>query len=150
MFLISRHFLPDYSILIFTKSWWIFNEQVRGHLNSTTQKVVDISAAIGTDSSVTDIHKMCVSEELKLSGADEELTRDSRGSSVCTLPREAQTRLVLLEHGDYDCRPVSKVLLIPHTGTVVHCWLFIDKTIQYIINIRYAHNHCNSSIAFFR
>ena len=36
----------------------------------------------------------------------------------CVKSRHASTTLYLLEHGTYNGKPVSKVLLVPHTGMV--------------------------------
>lgn len=81
---------------------------VRGHLDPETESVVNVDVAIGVDSGVTDVHKMC-----------------TIASDRCKDARNASTKVVLLEHGYYDDDPVSKVLLIPLTGRThqlrVHC-----------------------------
>lgn len=78
---------------------------VYGHLESKTQTV---EVAVGEDSSVRDIHKMCTSD-----------------SESCINPREAITEITVLETGTYNDQPATKVLLRPHTGRPhqlrVHC-----------------------------
>ncbi|KAL3877404.1 hypothetical protein ACJMK2_035114 [Sinanodonta woodiana] len=78
---------------------------VRGHV-SCLERVVKI--AIGKDSSVMDINKMCTTE-----------------SPHCKAPRMAVTKMVCLEKGVYDNQPVSKILMLPFTGRThqlrVHC-----------------------------
>lgn len=81
---------------------------IRGHLSSDKGQVIDVDVAIGKDSSETDCHRMCSSDNI-----------------ACREPRDARTTIVLLQHGFYGEEPVSKVLLIPHTGRThqlrVHC-----------------------------
>jgi len=77
--------------------------QVYGHMDAGLEGKLRVDVPIGDDSSVTDIHKMCTSV-----------------SSSCSRPRHATTDIFLLEHGYYHDMPASKLLLIPHTGTVCH------------------------------
>ncbi|XP_041362990.1 RNA pseudouridylate synthase domain-containing protein 1-like isoform X2 [Gigantopelta aegis] len=78
---------------------------LHGH---TDKEDMLIDAAVGRDSSVLDFHKMCTANHKE-----------------CSNPRQARTVLVSLEHGFYDGRPASKVLLKPFTGRThqlrVHC-----------------------------
>jgi len=75
--------------------------QVRGHLATKSDGKVQVTLPIGDDSSVSDIHRMCTSD-----------------NSACRRPRDACTDVVLLEHGFYHDEAASKLLLIPHTGTL--------------------------------
>ena len=68
-------------------------------VDTSSAGMIQVSLPIGDDSSVSDVHKMCTSD-----------------SSSCRQPRDACTDVILLEHGYYDDQPVSKLLLIPHTG----------------------------------
>lgn len=81
---------------------------VRGHMAALVDGKVQVSLPIGDDSSVSDVHKMCTSD-----------------NSACRQPRDACTDVILLEHGYYHDEPASKLLLIPHTGRThqlrVHC-----------------------------
>jgi 23S rRNA-/tRNA-specific pseudouridylate synthase len=81
---------------------------VRGLLDPDSQTSLTISLPIGHDSSIVDVHRMCTTDKVS-----------------CVNPRDANTTVVLLEHGSYDGQPVSKVLLVPHTGRThqlrVHC-----------------------------
>ena len=69
---------------------------MHGHTNAEN---VFIDAAVGKDTSVLDIHKMCTANRVE-----------------CSNPRPARTVLVSLEHGYYNGHPASKVLLKPVTG----------------------------------
>jgi len=75
--------------------------QVRGHMAALSDGKVQVTLPIGDDSSVSDVHRMCTSD-----------------SSACTRPRAACTDVILLERGYYHDEPASKLLLIPHTGTL--------------------------------
>lgn len=78
---------------------------VRGYI-PFSEHYLDIS--IGKDSYITDFNKMCVS-----------------GTKGCLNPRSCLTHMIRLEHGTFDSKPASKVLLIPKTGRThqlrVHC-----------------------------
>jgi len=90
--------------------------QARGHLDAGSDGQLRVELAIGDDSSVTDIHKMCTTD-----------------SSSCSLPREACTDIFLLEHGYYDDEPASKLLLIPRTGTVLLLLISSDLRSDYLL-----------------
>uniref|UniRef100_A0A1B6E762 Pseudouridine synthase RsuA/RluA-like domain-containing protein n=1 Tax=Clastoptera arizonana TaxID=38151 RepID=A0A1B6E762_9HEMI len=86
---------------------------LRGHVS---EEIVDISIAIGEDSrEIHSSHKMCTAKE-----------------TACLLPRNAHTRLLILERGLYCQYPATKVLLRPITGRRhqlrVHC-SYIGHTI---------------------
>jgi len=77
--------------------------QVRGHVDARLDGKIRVELAIGDDTSVTDVHKMCTTD-----------------SWYCSQPRDACTDLFLLEHGYYRDEPASKMLLVPLTGTCHH------------------------------
>ena len=73
--------------------------KVRGHVDMSAITGIVIDDAIGQDSNYPDVYRMCLEHE-----------------SGCVKPRYAKTTLYLLEHGMYDGKPASKVVLVPHTG----------------------------------
>ncbi|XP_014669590.1 PREDICTED: RNA pseudouridylate synthase domain-containing protein 1-like [Priapulus caudatus] len=78
---------------------------LRGHIQ---QDMVHIEKPIGGCTAELDIHKMCTSD-----------------SPLCKKPRYALTHLAVLERGEYDGEPATKVLVKLHTGRRhqirVHC-----------------------------
>ncbi|ELU02087.1 hypothetical protein CAPTEDRAFT_224650 [Capitella teleta] len=85
---------------------------LRGHVSPTQAKNQSrkLEGDIGMDVAALErgAHHMCLASEPN-----------------CKDAKSATTELVLLQHGQYEGRPVSKVLLIPHTGRThqlrVHC-----------------------------
>ena len=94
--------------------------QVRGHVDPGLDDKIRVELPIGDDSSVTDVHKMCTTD-----------------NPSCTQPRDACTDVMLLQHGYYDDEPASKLLLVPHTGTV------------YCRNLRQGRRLCNCPCVIF-
>jgi len=80
-----------------TRCYLLF--QVCGHV---VENKLQVELAIGEDSSVSDVHKMCTVD-----------------NSACVRPRDACTDVHLLEHGFYCDEPASKLLLVPHTGELL-------------------------------
>jgi len=79
---------------------------VRGHV---LDQKIDISAAIGDDSTPEWLRiRMCTPAQ-----------------DTCVNPREARTKLLVLERGSFNGKPATKVLLAPITGRRhqlrVHC-----------------------------
>ncbi|XP_075223360.1 RNA pseudouridylate synthase domain-containing protein 1-like isoform X2 [Lycorma delicatula] len=80
---------------------------LRGHV--AVNECFDIKEPIGEDKSeINSSHRMCIS-----------------GNECCISPREAHTRLLVIERGVYGSYPATKVLLKPVTGRRhqlrVHC-----------------------------
>lgn len=88
---------------------------VRGHMDPDTfrHRLVDIS--IGRDAEIKDYCRIRTVDHPQ-----------------CSAPKQAHTDIVLLEHGLYEGRPASKILLIPRTGRThqlrVHC-AYVGHTI---------------------
>ena len=59
----------------------------------------EVDVGIGHDRTAPEISKMCAASDPN-----------------CVSPRSAYTTVYVLEHGSYDREPVTKVLLVPHTG----------------------------------
>ncbi|XP_072550028.1 RNA pseudouridylate synthase domain-containing protein 1 [Salminus brasiliensis] len=78
---------------------------VRG---SVAEQRMAVEFAIGKNSTEGKTHMMC-----------------AEGTEGCENPKPSQTELTVLEYGEYDGEPVTKVLLQPRTGRThqlrVHC-----------------------------
>ena len=73
--------------------------QVRGEVSLEACDGITINKPIGQDRSSVDTIKMTTSDDPN-----------------CVHARNASSTIYLLEHGTYEGKPASKVLLVPHTG----------------------------------
>uniref|UniRef100_A0A672PQT6 RNA pseudouridine synthase domain containing 1 n=1 Tax=Sinocyclocheilus grahami TaxID=75366 RepID=A0A672PQT6_SINGR len=84
---------------------FIFPVQVRG---TVAEEKMTLDFAIGKNTAEGKTHMMC-----------------TEGTDGCENTKPCQTELTVLEHGEYDGDPVTKVLLQPLTGRMhqlrVHC-----------------------------
>lgn len=76
-----------------------YQNQVRGHMDPDAfrHRLVDI--AIGRDAEIKEYCRIRTVDHPQ-----------------CSAPKQASTNIVLLQHGLYEGRPASKILLIPRTG----------------------------------
>ena len=75
--------------------------QVRGEVSLEACDGITINIPIGQDRSSVDTIKMTTPD-----------------NPNCVHARNASSTIYLLEHGIYEGKPASKVLLVPHTGNV--------------------------------
>lgn len=103
-----------------------FSSQVRGHLqvdHGENQLLVD--APIGNEVTTTRHDNEGAVDHSSFTASDIPNRMCTVASPRCTNPKSAKTTVVLLEHGYYGDQPVSKLLLIPHTGITDKAPLFI-------------------------
>jgi hypothetical protein len=92
----------------------ILLSQVRGHVRAEQGHLL-IDTPIGNELTTKQDGEVAVNRgPYTASDIPNRMCTDK--SPHCANPKNAKTVLVLLEHGCYGDQPVSKVLLIPHTG----------------------------------